>query len=110
MTRLAAVALILLAVWGLVPTVGELVENAAHLLLEGHSAHNAPDGHHHEPAGPEHGCGGAVHLCSCCVSLSCLPTVGLAEVRAPETVERLAITAEQIAGSPSYGVYHPPRA
>ncbi len=106
-----AVGIVVLLPWVLAPGVGELLENLAHYLEEGHSAHGAPDGDHHDSPGPEHGCTAAVHLCSCCTSASFLQAqstscdgsltpysfVVLAEVHPP------AITSPD-------SVYHPPRA
>jgi len=110
MKRLSAAALAVLLLWALAPAVGEFVENAAHLLLEGHLAHAAPDGDHHDPAGAEHGCSGAVHLCSCCVSLGCLPSRVPAHVAARGSEVLPATVATHVSGQFRPGVYHPPRA
>lgn len=110
MKRLAVAGLTMLLLWALVPALGELVENALHLALEGHAAHSAPDGDHHDPVGSEHGCSGAVHLCSCCVSLSFLTTHS-AQTAPVHGSEELTVTV--VAQLPAFsvgGVYHPPRA
>ncbi len=56
------------------PGSAEIMENAAHLLAEGHLAHVAADGDQHEPAGPEHGCTPVFHFCGCHASLAFLAT------------------------------------
>lgn len=53
----------------LMPGVLEVVENASHLLTQGHLAHAAEHGDHHDSGGPEHGCTPSLHLCSCHASL-----------------------------------------
>jgi hypothetical protein len=50
----------LAATW--IPGVGELFEDAAHLVLDGATDHGE-----HEPC-PEHGCTPTAHHCSCCAS------------------------------------------
>ena len=56
------------------PGAVEILENAAHLVTEGHLAHVAPDGDRHEPAGPEHGCTPVFHHCGCHASLAFVGT------------------------------------
>jgi|GEM_PF-2393248 hypothetical protein len=50
--------------WLLMPGTGELLENAVHLVREGHLAH-APIDAEHESAGTEHDCSGPYHFCVC---------------------------------------------
>ncbi len=54
----------LFLVFVLTPGATEIVENAAHLLANGHGAH-AFDDAEHSPAGDEHGCSSTFHTCSC---------------------------------------------
>lgn len=56
------------------PGAVEIMENAAHLLSEGHLAHGDADGDRHEPSGPEHGCTPVFHFCGCHASLAFLGT------------------------------------
>lgn len=65
MRRALAITLALL----LTPASGILVENAVHLLAEGHLAH-AVDDAAHAPDSPEHGCTSVVHVCPCHTSPS----------------------------------------
>ena len=102
--RLIAIGVLL----GLVPGVGELIENTGHLALHGDLAHAGSHGD--EDAGAEHGCTGVFHLCAChngpAVALpSCerpAPAVAEAEQRpARGTLPEPGATA---------GVFRPPRA
>src|SRR5688572_23296702 len=65
--RLAVTVLVMALSWQLSPGAGEVLENAIHLAVDGHFAHDDHADPHEDP-GPEHECGGAVHLCRCCVS------------------------------------------
>lgn len=57
----------------LMPGAFEVIENAGHLIREGHLAHVAAAVEdHHEPLGPEHGCTLVFHLCACHASLAFL--------------------------------------
>lgn len=99
MLRLAVVCLLAL---GFTPGAGELVSDAAHLVLEGHTAHSA-DHDDHGSHGAEHGCTGWHHTCPCHTSVSfvvvsspgvpvaassVLPSRFEAHDRGPEGVER----------------------
>jgi hypothetical protein len=46
------------------PASGEILENAVHLILAGHTAHALAD-ETHQPDEPEHGCSGPFHVCPC---------------------------------------------
>ena len=109
MRRIVSTCITALLLWALVPGSGELLENAVHLVREGHSAHAAPEGDRHDPPTPEHGCSGIVHLCSCCASSSFLPAQATPQVPALES-RRFVLTADAHppAMSPG-GVYRPPR-
>lgn len=56
----------------MVPGAFEVMENAAHLVSEGHLAHAAANGDQHEPTDPEHGCTSVFHFCGCHASLAFL--------------------------------------
>jgi hypothetical protein len=56
--------LTLFLVFILTPGATELLENAAHLAVEGHGAH-ALDDAEHAPEGDEHGCSSTFHVCAC---------------------------------------------
>lgn len=68
-TRAHKICALLLAV-AMMPGVFELLENAAHVALEGHLAHAAAAGDQHDPTGPEHGCTPIFHACGCHASLA----------------------------------------
>jgi hypothetical protein len=110
MKRAAVSGITLLLLWAIVPGVGEILENAVHLVREGHFAHATPDGDHHDPSGPEHGCTGTMHLCSCCFTLSALPSGATPEVPNLESRQFVAQTSVHLPTVSAGGVYHPPRA
>ncbi len=110
MKRLATSCFLVLLLWALVPGVGEAVENTVHLVLEGHTAHAAPDGDSHTPSGPEHGCTGVMHSCSCCVSQSFLPNRYVALVPI-QSWQRLADDGRvPLPAASADGIDRPPRA
>ncbi|MBV1861326.1 MAG: hypothetical protein KUG77_23105 [Nannocystaceae bacterium] len=63
MSRIFQLCALLLA-FLLTPGAGEVVENAVHLVADGHTAHSIDDAEH-APAGDEHGCTGMMHSCAC---------------------------------------------
>lgn len=63
MTRLVPI-LVAVLVWQLVPGLNEVIENAFHLITEGHAAHAFGDDAH-SPDDPEHACSGPFHACAC---------------------------------------------
>jgi len=72
----------------ILPGIAEFLENAAHLVIEGHAAHTRADGDRHPPEGPEHGCTPAFHFCGCHASLvllgaEILPPILLRAVGSP---------------------------
>jgi len=86
------------------------MENGLHLVLEGHTAHAAPDGDSHSPSGVEHGCTGVMHICSCCVSQTFIPN-HIASQIPEQSYQRLAAQDRvQLPTSSNSGIYHPPRA
>jgi len=75
MSRVFQLCALLLA-FLLTPGAGEVVENAVHLVADGHTAH-AIDDAEHAPAGDEHGCTGMMHCCACCG----VPPVALSDAK-----------------------------
>ncbi len=63
-------ALAVVLVFSLTPGAAEAVENTAHLVTEGHLAHDGEHADEHAPEGDEHGCNSVFHLCACHVSAS----------------------------------------
>lgn len=63
MRRLIPGIAILLA-YSVTPGAGEITENIAHLLRDGHAAHAAHDAGH-APEGESHGCSGPFQTCPC---------------------------------------------
>ena len=110
MKRIAATGLTVLLLWALAPAGGEILENALHFVLEGHSAHGTAEGDLHDPMGPEHGCTDVVHLCSCCVSLSVLPTDAITIAPRHHSEEPVATTSAVVPLFAVAGIYRPPRA
>lgn len=89
--------LVLLLVNGLVPSLGEVVETAAHYALEGHLAHSDADHGDLGDLGHEHGCGTTEHHCTCCASQPAgLPAAAPAGPAAP-SAERLASPGRRLA-------------
>lgn len=69
-SKICALGLVL----AMTPGSGEIMENVAHLLAQGHLAHVEADGDRHEPTGPEHGCTPVFHFCGCHASLAFVGT------------------------------------
>lgn len=95
----------------LAPGVGEVLENAVHLLTQGHWAHARLHGDDHYHPGPEHGCSGPFHVCSCHHSLAGSRPAFSPRAQAPKVIATLA---SPHAGSTRSGFHHvperPPRA
>jgi hypothetical protein len=92
------------------PGLGEVVENAMHLVLEGHLAHAAPVGDEHGPPSPEHGCSGTLHLCQCCISPSFAP-VNVAGATRQEADRGAVIQPSSVLHDAFLqDIEHPPRA
>jgi len=102
--------LVFFLVLGFTPGLGELISDASHLLLEGHSAHAE---HHAEHDGPseEHGCTGWQHTCTCHNSLS---VITVAEPGLPVVVGAgvsvWMTPRDRRADGVSFGIERPPRA
>lgn len=60
--RLSPLAIVLAFL--LFPGSAEALENAVHLVTEGHGAHAIAD-EEHDPEGDEHGCSPTFHTCGC---------------------------------------------
>ncbi len=110
MNRVASRYVAVLVLCALLPVIGEVVENAIHLLQKGHFAHAAADGDDHAPATPEHGCSGVMHVCACCMSSSFLTEEPA--LHFPVTADAafdpcVAFPVPACAGS---DLFHPPRA
>lgn len=61
--RLSRNLLVLLAILGLLPGAGGLVEHVVELLAHGHAAHSVEG--EHDPLADEHGCTPVQHHCPC---------------------------------------------
>lgn len=61
------VLLLVAALHGLVPGLGELVESAVHYAAAGHLPHSPGETDRGDP-GPEHACGVTLHACGCCAA------------------------------------------
>ena len=82
-------ALALVLAYAITPGAGELIENAVHLVMTGHTAHAAhQDGH--EPQGDEHGCSGPFHVCPC------HGTAAFVAERAPIEVQAMRPASESV--------------
>ena len=110
MYRNLTIGIVLLLACALVPGLGETVENAVHLVSEGHLAHGTPDGDHHDEPGTEHDCSGTLHLCSCCVSSNLAQAKPPGKLPQPESDRFVAPDLLYAATASSQRVYHPPRA
>jgi len=96
----------------LMPGALELVENAGHLVSDGHTTHSVDDAEH-APKGDEHGCSGAFHACKCHSSASFLVSdAGFTAAPVPMPLDSRLMAGA--AGHPSdghpLGVYRPPSA
>ena len=98
-----------LLAFALAPGAFEVMENAAHLLTEGHLAHAAADGDQHAPAGPEHGCTPIFHTCGCHASLAFLGTPALPAIALrPAGISRQLDPDPRLTGF-RQSIDHPPR-
>ena len=109
MSRLSAVAVSVLLLWVLTPGLAEFVENAVHLVENGHFAHATPAGDSHPSPGPEHGCTGTFHLCSCCQSPNLVFAQNSAQVPELASRELDALTRHDVVFVAADGIDHPPR-
>lgn len=108
---LARLVAFLLA-FSLVPGGAEIVENAAHLVVAGHTAH-ALDDADHASHGAEHGCSGVVHVCPCHSSTCFVVSEGVAagSDRVPSSSPYgVGLSMTTPPSGHSFGVYRPPSA
>lgn len=99
----------IILVFMLTPGAVELVENAAHMVSEGHSAH-AFDDAGHTPEGDEHGCSGTFHACSCHASpVFIVGQSSLAvSMACPATTSHLVDHGARLTRGYDLGVFRPP--
>ncbi len=104
--------LILFLVFVLTPGATEIVENAAHLVANGHGAH-AVDDAEHSPVGDEHGCSSTFHTCSCHSSTSFVLRDTEFSVPPPEPLDDRHTNNgcdERLVAGFQRGVFRPPAA
>lgn len=84
--------LVIAALYGLVPGLGAIVDDAVHLATAGHlthaQAHESDPGHPE----PEHSCCVTLHLCGCCAGQPVIQGVEIASVE--EGAARLGVPRE----------------
>jgi hypothetical protein len=84
--------LVIAALYGLVPGLGRIVEDAAHLATTGHLTHaQASETDPGDPE-PEHSCCVTLHLCGCCAGQPVMRGAELASVE--EGAARLGVSRE----------------
>ena len=71
----------ILLAYTVTPGAGEMVENLAHFVADGHSAHAAHEGEG-EPCNDSHGCSGPFQTCPCHGTAAFLADSGPVEVTA----------------------------
>jgi hypothetical protein len=95
--RFAILLLAVLTLLGL-PGAGEALENVAHGVMEGHSAHaqyvDSGEGAH-DPMHVEHGCGGGTHVCPCHAPTFAASASPSLEIDAPSDVTLLALSTPE---------------
>lgn len=98
-----------LLVYVMTPAAGEVVENAVHLVLTGHTAHALHDGAH-QPDSPEHGCSGPFHICHCHSSVSFTAPCVAVDVGAPFPRDVEVVWFDHDVPSEAHrdGVFRPP--
>lgn len=108
MKRFSYIGIVFLA-WQMVPGGGEIVENAAHLVFAGHTAHGPSDADH-QGEEPEHGCSGAFHMCPCHVSPNVTMTASIAvgDVLPFGDTDQLWIEEDMRADAPLSPPFRPP--
>jgi hypothetical protein len=98
-----------LLAYAITPGAGEMTENVAHFVLDGHSAH-AAHGADEAPINDAHGCSGPFQTCPCHGTSAFVVDVGPVEVSAAELeVETLQwFVASLEADGVMTGVFRPP--
>lgn len=101
----------LMLVFVLTPGAAEIVENAAHLAKDGHTAH-AIDDAEHTPAGDEHGCSGTIHVCACHSSTCFMVSDRFPSVAPASLIDASLTSADGGHAAAGYrlGVHRPPAA
>jgi len=106
--RLIPVIAVLLA-YAVTPGAGEMTENLAHYVLDGHAAHT-PHGAEEAPSKDAHGCSGPFQTCPCHGTTAFLADSGpvevLAAARAVETLQWFVANLQ--ADGVMTGVFRPP--
>ena len=84
--------LVIAALYGLVPGLGEIVEDAVHYATTGHLTH--AQAHETDPgdSDPEHSCCVTLHVCGCCAGQPVIQGVEVASVE--EGAARLGVQRE----------------
>ena len=95
--------------YAITPGAGEMTENVAHFVLDGHSAHTA-HGAEEAPSQDSHGCSGPFQTCPCHGTSAFVVDAGPVEVAAAELeVETLQwFVASLEADGVMTGVFRPP--
>jgi hypothetical protein len=98
-----------LLAYAITPGAGEMTENVAHFVLDGHSAHTA-HGSEEAPSNDAHGCSGPFQTCPCHGTSAFVVDGGTVEVAAAELeVETLQwFVASLEADGVMTGVFRPP--
>ena len=96
--------------FSITPGSFEIVENLAHVLSHGDSAHAEDDGHSERSSSDEHGCSGATHACGCCHSAQYV-AVRTATLPAAANLDspKCDVPSAPVADAPVSRVFRPPR-
>jgi hypothetical protein len=98
-----------LLAYAVTPGAGEMTENVAHFVLDGHAAHTS-HGAEEAPSEDAHGCSGPFQTCPCHGTTAFVADSGPVEVdaagRAVETLRRFV--ADLRADGVMTGVFRPP--
>jgi hypothetical protein len=73
---------VVVLIYTMTPSAGEIAESVVHLVTEGHTAHAVEDDAH-QPEGAEHGCSGPFHVCSCHSTTAFTAAFAAADLGAP---------------------------
>jgi hypothetical protein len=99
----------LLLAYVVAPGAGEMTENIAHYILDGHAAHASHDTDQ-APHGDAHGCSGPFQTCPCHGTFAFVPCDPPIEVRASDMTTQTApwfVSVHQSDGTQST-VFRPP--
>jgi len=99
----------ILLAYTVTPGAGEMLENAAHLVVDGHTAHSTHEAEE-EPCNDSHGCSGPFQTCPCHGTSAFVIDDGPIEVAVAEleivTLQRFVADLE--ADGVMTGVFRPP--